>query len=186
MKKLMLIAALVAAVAANAADFKWGAANLYDGYNSGTAGYTAAKVDGLTGYLIFAQDLSQTDALKAFNASEFSTVTDAAAHSYTFSNGAVSATKTVFEYDATVDSAYDAYFVVFTADNKYMYMSAMKEDVLAVATGEASFSFGNQATASQTLGTGAGTWNAAAVPEPTSGVLLLLGMGALALRRRRA
>jgi len=31
-----------------------------------------------------------------------------------------------------------------------------------------------------------GTWTATSVPEPTSGVMLLLGMAGLALRRRRA
>lgn len=31
-----------------------------------------------------------------------------------------------------------------------------------------------------------GTWTATAVPEPTSGLLMLLGMAGLALRRRRA
>ena len=32
----------------------------------------------------------------------------------------------------------------------------------------------------------ASTWSTAAVPEPTSGILMLVGLGALALRRRRA
>ena len=32
----------------------------------------------------------------------------------------------------------------------------------------------------------ASTWSTAAVPEPTSGLLMLVGLGALALRRRRA
>ena len=36
-------------------------------------------------------------------------------------------------------------------------------------------------------GTGSSTaWSTAAVPEPTSGLLMLLGMAGLALRRRRA
>ena len=33
---------------------------------------------------------------------------------------------------------------------------------------------------------GGGTWTAAAVPEPTSGLLLLLGVAGLALKRKRA
>ena len=41
-----------------------------------------------------------------------------------------------------------------------------------------------------TLGSSTGgvatSWQAAAVPEPTSGLLMLLGMAGLALRRRRA
>ena len=36
------------------------------------------------------------------------------------------------------------------------------------------------------IGLNVGNWQAAAVPEPTSGLLLLLGVAGLALRRRRA
>ena len=50
----------------------------------------------------------------------------------------------------------------------------------ALATGATSLNFGNQATYTQT----AGNW--AAVPEPTSGLLMLLGMAGLALKRKRA
>ena len=38
----------------------------------------------------------------------------------------------------------------------------------------------------QGIGSGIKNWQAAAVPEPTSGLLLLLGVAGLALRRRRA
>ena len=34
--------------------------------------------------------------------------------------------------------------------------------------------------------TAAGSWGAAGAPEPTSGILMLVGLGALALRRRKA
>lgn len=45
------------------------------------------------------------------------------------------------------------------------------------STGAKVLGFGSQASA---------TWTAAAVPEPTSGLLMLLGVAGLALRRRRA
>lgn len=59
---------------------------------------------------------------------------------------------------------------------------AGKTATFTSATGAKMLAFGSQATITQA----AGGWTATAVPEPTSGLLLLLGMAGLALRRKRA
>ena len=83
-----------------------------------------------------------------------------------------------FESDLLVaDTSYDFYFVLdangktFTSDTK---------SVTALSVGTGVIGFGNMASATQN----AGNW--AAVPEPTSGLLMLLGMAGLALKRKRA
>ena len=68
-----------------------------------------------------------------------------------------------------------------TVDDKvYTFTSNTKAGVVAQATTTPTVGFGNMATATQA----AGAW--AAVPEPTSGLLMLLGMAGLALKRKRA
>ena len=157
----MIIAAVViAGVAANAASFTWGAANIYapDG---------TSKLSGVTAYIYC--DALSSDALG-------SAVTSAA--------GGISAATSSFDVaSAVAGTSYDFYFVVTTTYNEkeYTYTSPIKS-ATAQDVGAASVAFGNQATASRADG----AWTTAAVPEPTSGLLMLLGMAGLALRRRRA
>ena len=93
-------------------------------------------------------------------------------------NGTVAATS--FESAAfTSGTTYDFYFVV--VDNGKEFTSAVKS-VQALDVGTASITFGNMTTATQN----AANWASADVPEPTSGLLLLLGVAGLALRRKKA
>ena len=78
------------------------------------------------------------------------------------------------EFDSDLFVADETYNFYFTstdaAGNTYQSETV---SALAWAVGSGSFSF-----------EGNGTWSA--VPEPTSGLLMLLGMAGLALRRKRA
>ncbi len=78
----------------------------------------------------------------------------------------------------TAESTYDFYFTL--TDSGKMFTSDVKSNVKAVGTGTATIGFGNMQTATQN----ASNWQS--VPEPTSGLLLLLGMAGLALKRKRA
>ena len=158
MKKLLILAAaIVAGVAANAATFKWSAANIYD--HTGAAKWS--------GDVTLYAYLSTADSSTAI---AVSTVTASSA-------GAVAAT--TFSNDSLAGgNNYNFFFVV--EDGDYTFTSSEKQNVAAYATQTQTVAFGNMTSATQN----ASNW--AAVPEPTSGLLMLLGMAGLALRRKRA
>ncbi|MBR2880973.1 MAG: PEP-CTERM sorting domain-containing protein [Prevotella sp.] len=157
MKKILILAAvIVAGVAANAASFKWSAGNIYA--SNGT--------DKFTGDVVLYAYAATADASTAF---AVSTVTAS-------STGAVPAT--TFSDDRLVGgTTYQFYFMI--EDGGKAFTSAEKTGV-AAATQTVSLTFGNMASATQN----ASNW--AAVPEPTSGLLMLLGIAGLALKRKRA
>ena len=92
-------------------------------------------------------------------------------------NGTVS--NKTFDWSAAVaDSSYNFYYLI--EDSGKVFTSATKANIIAQASAAANIGFGNQQTATQA----AGNWQS--VPEPTSGLLLLLGKAGLALKRKRA
>ena len=191
MKKLLAIAMAVAAVATtNAASFAWKAnsGRLFDGLGDASANRYAG-----TGYLFNAATVSQATLLAAFtSAGGVADTLTSALSTGTFSSGRAAESA---EF-AGPDSNFTAYFAVFGKDgsgNDAIYISdtAVGE---YTAVGYGLIEFGQQKAYSSAGfkdaagGFSSAGWysSAAAVPEPTSGLLMLLGMAGLALRRRRA
>lgn len=200
MKKLMMAVAIVcAAVCAQAATANWtmSAANVYNG--SGTA-TTADKYTGAA-YIFDATAITQKALFDAFAADVAAfdvTKQDGYLATGAVASGSISTTNAANKFSAFEQGsgAHDFFFVLVDGDK--MYASTTKAGVNASGTDDGvQISFGNQKV---TTGAGipnsslaasdgwsqAGQWATASIPEPTSGLLLLLGMAGLALRRRRA
>ena len=191
MKKLIMMIAVVAtAVVASAATVTWGATKGYL-YEAGTE----TKITSGDAYLMFVTaSYTQSDLVNAFNAAGGDSAATIAAMSASgamatgagsvASNARISGTST---YAMSGDMT--AYVVVFNGDNMFITgtSDAVYDSVtdMATVTGVPAMSTPSKAAAlDATKGyTGAGWY---AVPEPTSGLLMLVGLAGLALRRRRA
>ncbi len=168
MKKLLILAAaLVAGVAANAASFKWTGGNIY----------TSNGTDKLTGTVtIMAYTTDVASAVK---------VADAFVVGGTLkSDAAGSANGFTYNWtDAVGGTAYNFYMIIEDA-GKTIDTSMTDPTKIIAATAQATstptVAFSSMATITQN----AANWQS--VPEPTSGLLMLLGMAGLALRRRHA
>ena len=184
MKKLMmaLVTGLLVAEA-NAASVSWQAAKgyLYDG-----AGDSAAKITSGTAYLVLSS-YSQGDLVSAFATANGDAATTLATISTLGtgtigSNARISGTATTSATDSIT-----TYFVVFNDDK--MYISDTATSLYDGLMQEHSVAFGTMSASSKTTLQASDGYSTAgwyAVPEPTSGLLMLLGMAGLALRRKRA
>lgn len=192
MKKLMIACVAVAmAAVAQAANVNWAIGNVYSpsdstakvaaGSMSAWLFVTANSTDVTTGIPVTTlaavqtvldsgdmTGLSSLAAAHGTNAAEggFSGATGLTG----FSSGSLSAFAVVV--DSTDLASAENYFIVNGGDTKTATFTS--------ATGAKTLAFGSQATITQA----AGGWTA--VPEPTSGLLMLLGMAGLALRRKHA
>ena len=180
MKKLIVFGlAVTAAVMANAAAFDWKTSNTGKAYVAGTTTLLSG-----TAYLIDAAALEQSAAFTALaGGATASSLTSLASKSV--SAGVIAADAThPFDWGSAGDTL-NAYVVIQDGEKFFISGTASKMGD-ASATQTLSFSLKNDSQkALNTSGSysGAGWYG---VPEPTSGLLMLVGLGALALRRRRA
>ena len=171
MKKLMTLAvALGAVIAANAASVDW--------QISGTAATVNYKI-----YLVGAISESWTSVADL--------AADAAVYGTTGTFGTITQNGRVYSagpYSASIDSisktSADIYFVIVSGDDAAGY-TYVKADLSALVYEGVETPPGKyQTTAGAILAGTAGTFGA--VPEPTSAMLVLLGVAGLALKRKRA
>ena len=183
MKKLMfMLAAAAMAVGAHGASVYWTCTNVKDG--DGNA------INGIA-YFIDAATLSQSDFKALDGADAFNTAlsgmysyTPATAGKYTVAMADAVANSTLGLSDS---SDYNVYLAIFdtatiTDSSKY-YLTETTSLATMSGTDVAQVKWGSQSTASQA----AGAWTSVTsdVPEPTSGLLMLVGLAGLALRRGR-
>ena len=175
MKKLMImLAAVISATVVNAAACNW----------SGAGVALQATTDVAANYSIYLLDASVTDAATmAGYLSNGDTSYLTAATVQTTAGVAVGTTAARWVMngfgDYTAGDSYTYYTVIFnnSIDDATHYMITAEKTAQVPSSGALTMGFGTQASNS---------WNTmAAVPEPTSGLLMLVGLAGLALRRRR-
>ena len=192
MKKLMIVAAVaMAAIASNAASFNWsntgGATNgvIYDYQANSTKLYSSTVA--YTAYLICAGDTTQADLLAAVRGGADLADYGISGASTTLNSSSKIALTDAFNY-GTTGNYYDFYFAILDAANDQVLISDLVTGAEAQESGSTVIAFtGSKTWSNQAFGeeafSSAGWYST--VPEPTSGLLLLLGMAGLALRRKQ-
>ena len=171
---MIALAAVALAVSAQAASFNWKTGMGGQVYQAGTT----TTANGMVAYLFDAAVTSQSDAFAALSAGTAVTSIAGSLDSATLSSGKITA-KTAFSWGEAGDTL-SAYFVIVNGGD---FCISSLQSAAATKTLQYSEKTASQAVLLNTTGSYAGAGWYAAVPEPTSGLLMLVG---LALRRHRA
>ena len=203
MKKIMFILAATAmAASVQAASVSWTCTNVKDGSGnpiSGVAYFVNAETLSQSEFKALSGATAMIDALK-FDVDDGAGGTKkqamysfnpSAAGKYSEADGVANATLGL--KDATASSAYLVVFDTATiTDASHYYLTEVKSFETYEGDFDRSVKWGSQSTASQAAGawanvktSGGGGTSGGDAPEPTSGLLLLVGGAMLALRRKQ-
>ena len=179
MKKLMIVLAAIAlAGATQAATMTWNVLNMQS--QGVEAGWMVALYDSSTTF-DYAQ--AKSGDLAAWYTGTTETYGTAGAVRVT-SSGNNNPSGAAFSAGDSI-SAYAVIFNAATIADATQYMvSSAQSATVGASGGNITLGFGSMAATTTANKFYGATWES--VPEPTSGLLMLVGLGALALRRRKA
>jgi len=186
MKKLMTLAAVaLVAAAAQASKVNWS----FTTSATGTYFAGAADLSSYTAYLITASDWDTSDVAGSLAKKQQSV----ASSSWTRNTYSTSDSKAQFSYTGglatglTLATGDTSFYVVLADGEKYWASSELTATVLADDSIATDYKTAKVALSGASAITSAAlTSYGAPAPEPTSGVLMMLGLAGLALRRKRA
>lgn len=185
MKKLMIMAAVtIMAVAAQAASITWGARNIYIPV-AADASVSQAGIVASSGTKFAAGALTVSlywvGTAGDVHIGDFATTAEGKIDAQVIGDGTTSSLylAMVADQGETWKPEYHVTATYETADGVYAYDGSV---VSTTAVGD----LASKAVAATANFSTAGSWNytAKAIPEPTSGILMLIGLAGLALRRK--
>ena len=182
MRKLLIAAcAAMLGIAANAAQVTWT-----------TTGITASPDKAAAaGWAFYVLDASKYSTFTGLSGSDIATYVGTAGNTVaqgTTTSGRTGVSASTKGGSYAANDTVNSFMVIFNnasaADATYYAYTKTGTATISAGGADDSISFGTFADATAASAGGSGGWQQ--VPEPTSGLLMLVGLGALALRRRRA